>query len=251
MSMAVGCQYLPHRIDHAMATHFSPAGLRFLKALKKNNDRIWFGDRKDVYEAEVKAPWLAIIDEVNAALEGFAPECMKPAPKAMFRIYRDTRFSNNKLPYKTHVGAWWSPASLAKTSGAGFYAHVAGDEVVIAAGCFMPQPEQMLAIRRHLEQHHADMHALLANKKLRVLMPEQETNPLARLPKGFVSGPADDLLRDRKWGVSATLPVELATSPNLVKELVSRMKAAAPLVALLNAPLLRAATQAGARKSLF
>jgi uncharacterized protein (TIGR02453 family) len=230
-----------------MPTHFSPAGVRFLKALKKNNDRTWFGDRKDVYEAEVKAPWLAIIDEVNAGLESFAPDCMKPAPKAMFRIYRDTRFSNNKLPYKTHVGAWWSPASLAKTSGAGFYAHVAGDEVVVAVGVFMPQPEQMLAIRRHLEQHHAEMHALLKNKKLRTLLPDQETNPLARLPKGFASGPADDLLRDRKWGISAQLPGDVATSPKLVKEIVDRFRAAAPMVALLNAPLLRVT----ARKSLF
>jgi uncharacterized protein (TIGR02453 family) len=230
-----------------MGTHFTPAGVRFLKALKKNNDRLWFADRKAVYEAEVKTPWLAIIDEVNAALESFAPDCMKPAPKAMFRIYRDTRFSNNKLPYKTHVGAWWSPASLAKTSGAGFYAHVSGDEVVAAVGCFMPPPDQLLVIRRHLQQHHAEMHALLTNKKLRKWMPDSETNPLARLPKGFLPGPADDLLRDRKWGVSATLPVDIATTPRLVKELVDRFKAAAPMVALLNAPLLRSTP----RKSLF
>ena len=230
-----------------MPTHFKPAGLRFLRALKKNNDRIWFADRKPIYEAEVQQPWLALIDEINEALVDFAPDCVKPARKAMFRIYRDTRFSNDKRPYKNHVGAWWSPASLAKTSGAGFYAHVAGDEVVVAAGSFMPQPEQMLAIRRHLEQHHAEMHALLANKKLRKLMPDLESNPLARLPKGFTPGPADDLLRDRKWGLSATLPVDVATTPGLLKEIVSRFQAAAPMVALLNAPLLRSVP----RKSLF
>ncbi len=230
-----------------MPTCFTPAGLRFLKALKKNNDRVWFGDRKDVYETEVKAPWLAIIDEVNAALADFAPDCIKPAPKAMLRIYRDTRFSNNKLPYKTHVGAWWSPSQFAKTSGAGFYAHVAGDEVIVAAGVFMPQPEQMLAIRRHLEEHHAEMHALLGNKKLRKLLPDLESNPLARLPKGFAPGPADDLLRDRKWGVSARLPADVATSQNLVKAIADRFKAAAPMVALLNAPMRRVSP----RKSLF
>jgi uncharacterized protein (TIGR02453 family) len=225
--------------------------MRFLKALKKNNDREWFGARKDVYEAEVKAPWLAIIDEVNAALVDFAPECVKPAPKAMFRIYRDTRFSNNKLPYKTHVGAWWSPAALAKTSGGGFYAHVAGDEVVVAAGVYMPQPEQLLAIRRHLEQHHAEMHAQLASKKLRTLLPELDSNPLTRLPKGFLPGPADDLLMCRQWALSTRLPVEVATSARLVKEIVSRFKAAAPMVALLNAPLLQADGRTKPRKSLF
>ena len=92
-----------------MPTHFNPAAIRFLKGLKKHNDRTWFNDRKPIYEAEVQLPWFALIDEVNGALTDFAPDCVKPARKAMFRIYRDTRFSNNKLPYKTHVGAWWSP----------------------------------------------------------------------------------------------------------------------------------------------
>ena len=236
------------RIESRMSTHLSTAGIRFLKGLKRHNDRAWFADRKSVYEAEVLAPWLAVIDAVNEAILNFAPDYVKPAKKAMFRIYRDTRFSNNKLPYKTHVGAWWSPASLAKTSGAGFYAHVAGDEVVVAAGVFMPPPDQLLAIRRHMVEHHAEMHALLKNKAVRKLMPDHETDPLKRLPKGFVSGPADDLVVDRKWGLSATLPVELATTAKLVPEMVKRFRAAAPLVALLNAPLLRSPAP---RKSLF
>src|SRR6187402_2536151 len=172
-----------------MATHFAPAGIKFLKGLKRHNDRTWFADRKGIYEEQVQAPWLALIDEINEALHDFAPDCVKPAKKAMFRIYRDTRFSNNKLPYKTHVGAWWSPASLAKTSGGGFYAHVGSDEVVVAAGVYMPQPEQLLAIRRHMQQSHAEMRAMLADKKLRTLMPEFDSNPLKRMPKGF---PADD-----------------------------------------------------------
>lgn len=230
-----------------MPTHLSPAGLRFLRGLKKNNDRNWFKDRKAIFEAEVQQPMLALIDEVNEALADFAPACIKPARKAIFRIYRDTRFSSDKRPYKAHLGAWWSPASLAKTSGGGFYAHIAADEVVIAAGVYMPQPEQLLAIRRHLEQHHSEMHAILANKKLRKLLPDLDSNPLKRLPKGFVSGPADDLLVCRQWALSSRLPAEVATTPALLKEIVTRFRAAAPMVDLLNAPLLRTAP----RKSLF
>ncbi|AFL90577.1 hypothetical protein Terro_4380 [Terriglobus roseus DSM 18391] len=232
-----------------MATHFAPAGIKFLKGLKRHNDRTWFADRKGVYEAEVQAPWLALIDEINEALIEFAPECVKPAKKAMFRIYRDTRFSNNKLPYKTHVGAWWSPASLAKTSGGGFYAHVGSDEVVVAAGVYMPQPEQLLAIRRHMQQAHGEMRAMLADKKLRKLMPELDSNPLKRMPKGFAAeDPAADLLLCRQWALSATLPVDVAMTPKLGSEIVKRFRAMAPMVALLNAPLLRSAAP---RKSLF
>ena len=232
-----------------MATHFSPAGIRFLKGLKRHNDRTWFADRKSVYEMEVLAPWLAVIEEVNEAILNFAPDCLKPAKKAMFRIYRDTRFSNNKLPYKTHVGAWWSPASLAKTSGGGFYAHIAGDEVVVAAGVYMPQPEQLLAVRRHMQQHHVQMRTMLADKKLRRLLPEFDNNPLQRMPKGFAADdPAADLLLCRQWALSTRLPVELATTPRLVAEIATRFRAVAPMVALLNAPLLMTPAP---RRSLF
>jgi uncharacterized protein (TIGR02453 family) len=232
-----------------MATHFAPAGIRFLKGLKRHNDRTWFADRKGIYEEQVQAPWLALIDEINEALHDFAPESVKPAKKAMFRIYRDTRFSNDKRPYKNHVGAWWSPASLAKTSGGGFYAHVAGDEVVIAAGVYMPQPEQLLAIRRHMQQEHAAMRSMLADKKLRKLMPEFDNNPLQRMPKGFAADdPASDLLLCRQWALSTRLLVDVATTPKLVPEIVKRFRAVAPMVALLNTPLLRAAAP---RRTLF
>jgi uncharacterized protein (TIGR02453 family) len=231
-----------------MATHFSAAGIKFLKGLKRNNDRAWFADRKPIYEAEVLQPWLTLIDEINDSLTGFAPEYIKPARKAMFRIYRDTRFSKDKRPYKHHVGAWWSPSSLGKTSGGGFYAHVGADEVVVAAGVYMPQPEQLLAIRRHLQQHHAEMRTMLAGKKLRRLMPDLDSNPLKRMPKGFVQDdPAADLLLCRQWALSATLPVDVATTPKLVREIVERFREAAPMVGLLNAPL----AQRTPRKSLF
>lgn len=232
-----------------MPTHFTPAALKFLKGLKRHNDRTWFNERKATFESEVKAPWLALIDEINHALADFAPDYIKPAPKAMFRIYRDTRFSNNKLPYKTHVGAWWSPSSLAKTSGAGFYAHVGADDIVIAAGVYMPQPEQLLFIRRHMQQHHEVMRSLLNARKLRTLMPDLDTNPMKRVPKGFAADdPAAEFLLCRQWAVSTTLPTDIATTPKLRDELIKRFKAATPLVTLLNDPLL--ATKAP-RKTFF
>ncbi len=232
-----------------MPTHFQPAGMRFLAGLKRHNDRTWFADRKQLYEAEVLTPWLTLIEEINEALADFAPEYVKPARKAMFRIYRDTRFSNDKRPYKTHVGAWWSPGSLAKTSGGGFYAHVSAEEVVVAAGVYMPQPEQLLSIRRHLQQHHEELRALLADRKRRRLLPELDSNPLKRMPKGFaVDDPAAELLLCRQWALSTRLPAEVATTPKLRKEIVDRFRSAEPVVALLNAPLLRSAAP---RKTLF
>ncbi len=222
-----------------MPTCFSPAAMRFLKGLKTHNDRTWFNERKSIYESEVQGPWLVLIDEINAAFADFAPNYVKSARKAAMRIYRDIRFSPNKQPYKTHVAAWWSTTTTERTSGGGFYAHVSPAEVLVAAGVYMPQPDQLLAIRRYLQEHQAELRTMLADKKLRKLLPDFDSQPLTRVPKGFAADdPAADLLLCRQWALSVKLPGELATSPKLLHEIVSRFRAAAPMVELLNTPLL-------------
>lgn len=221
-----------------MATHFSPEAMKFLRGLARNNDREWFAARKQVFERELKEPMLAAIGEINDALVEFAPDHVREPRKALFRIYRDTRFSADKKPYKTHVAAWWVKRGMEKTSGAGFYFHVSAKETIIAAGAYMPSPEQLLAMRRHIEKNHAAMRRILAEKKLKAAMEEFEGNPLKRPPRGFAAdSPALDLIVCRQWGVSATLPQDAATSPTLVKEVVKRFRLAAPLVEFLNAGL--------------
>jgi uncharacterized protein (TIGR02453 family) len=156
------------------------------------------------------------------------------------RIYRDTRFSNNKLPYKTHVSAWWVHDGLQKTSGAGFYLHVSSKQVEIAAGAFMPDAEQLLAIRRFLMEHHEEYRKLAQARGLRRLLNDEESGvPLSRSPKGFpAEHPAAALYRQKRWGFSVSLKPELATKPEFAKLVASHFRAAAPLVALLNRPLL-------------
>jgi uncharacterized protein (TIGR02453 family) len=221
-----------------MATYFSGEALKFLRGLKRNNDRVWFDERKAVYERELKAPMLAVIGEVNEAMAEFAPMHVRPPQKIIMRIYRDIRFAKDKRPYKTHVSAWWVRDGLQKTSGAGFYFSVSPEEVVIAAGVYMPEREQLLAIRRYLAEHYAEFRSVMKGKKLRSLMEENDGVPLTRAPKGFPEDhPAIDLLKNKQWGVSARLPGERATKATLVKDVVERFKAAAPIIALLNAPL--------------
>src|ERR1700684_3121329 len=119
-------------------THFTPAALTFLRSLARHNDRAWFTPRKATLERYLPLPMLALIEEINHAFAGFAPEHIRPPHKAIFRIYRDTRFSHDKRPYKNHVAAWWSHQGLEKTSGAGYYFQVSPKGVVIAAGAYMP-----------------------------------------------------------------------------------------------------------------
>lgn len=221
-----------------MPTHFSNDALKFLRGLKRNNDRDWFAARKDIYEREIKRPMLALIAEINDAMIDFAPENVRAPQKAIMRIYRDIRFSKDKRPYKIHQSAWWARQGLEKTSGGGFYFDVSGAEVTIAAGVFMPEREQLLAIRRHLVEHHAELRRLLGDKKLMKLMQPIDGQRLTRPPKGFApDDPAMDLLLCKQWGVHATLPADFATGPTLAKDIIERFRLAAPIVALLNAPL--------------
>jgi uncharacterized protein (TIGR02453 family) len=222
----------------SMAARFTAEGLKFLRGLARTNDREWFAARKEIYEREVKAPMLAVIEEINRAMEGFAPEHVRPAQKVMMRIYRDTRFAADKRPYKTHASAWWVRSGLANTSGAGYYFSVSAKVVVIAAGMYMPTPEQLLAVRRHVAEHHDALRGLLAAKKLREAMPEFEGKPLAGRPRGFAAdSPGIDLVRCRVWAVSIELPAEAALEAGLVKDVARRFKAAAGMVDFLNAPL--------------
>jgi len=244
---------------------FTEASLKFLRGLKKNNDREWFNQRKSVYEQELKAPMLGLIEQVNHAFADFAPEFIRPPHKVMLRIFRDTRFAADKRPYKNQISAWWGGPGMAKTSGAGFYFSLSATEITFAAGIFMPTPNQLLAIRRHLLKHHPAMRRQLASSRLREVFTLEDGRPLTRPPKGF--SPTDpavafalDLLLQRRWGVSATRPAvdklnpsESATAPDLATKVANAFRLATPLVRLLNQPLIEPFDTAAPppRKPLF
>lgn len=234
----------------AAVPYFRPAALTFLRSLAKNNDRDWFTPRKATFEAELKEPMLAIVRKVTEAMLDFAPDHVRPAEKSLFRIYRDTRFSSDKRPYKTHVAAWWVHHGMEKTSGAGYYFHVAANEVIIAAGSYMPEKEQLAAIRHWLLDNHAEFRKLLRRPAVLKAFEEFEGNPLVRPPKGFpAEHPALDLIRCRQWGLSATLPAKAALDPKIAATVVRYFKLAAPVVAALNTPL--AAALNSRKKVLF
>jgi uncharacterized protein (TIGR02453 family) len=230
--------------------YFNEDSLKFLRGLERNNRRDWFDPRKPLFESTLKAPMLKVIEGVTAAMMDFSPEHVRPAAKCMMRIYRDTRFSNDKTPYKTQVAAWWSRHGLEKTSGGGFYFHVSTDNLTIAAGVYMPERDQLMAIRTFLLDHHEELRRLLKDKKLLRLFTLDNGEMLTRPPKGFpAEHPAIDLLKCRQWAVFARLPVGEALSPQLVKTVVDHFRTASPLVRLLNHPLV--STPKEKRQPLF
>jgi uncharacterized protein (TIGR02453 family) len=230
--------------------YFREAGLRFLRSLRRNNRREWFDPRKPEFERELKQPMLALIQAVNRAMENFAPAHIRPPQKCMMRIYRDTRFSSDKRPYKGHISAWWARDGLEKTSGGGYYMHISPDEVLLAAGVYMPEREQLRAIREYLLLHHAEVRRILANRKLQRMMHSFTGNPLTRAPKGFPKEhPAMDLILCRQWGVEATMEPNAALRKDLAQVVIQHFRLAAPLVDALNTSLV--ASNQKKRRPLF
>lgn len=218
---------------------FREEGLKFLRGLGRNNRREWFDPRKPEFERELKQPMLALIESVNRAFREFAPEHVRPPQKCLMRIYRDIRFSSDKRPYKTHLSAWWSREGLEKTSGGGYYLHIAADEVLLAAGVYMPEREQLRAIRDYLLVHHAQVRHLLEDRKLRRLMNVFTGLPLTRAPKGFPKQHAAmDLLLCRQWGVEAKMAPTVALGKDFPAIVIRHFRLATPLVNALNQPLL-------------
>lgn len=225
----------------ASGPHFTNDALRFLRGLKRNNRREWFEERRAVFEQELKAPMLALIERLTAGMPDYAPGHVRPATKCLFRIYRDTRFSADKSPYKSHLGAWWSRTGMEKTSGAGYYIHIAAEEFVIAAGAYMPEKEQTLAIRRRLIADYAKWKQLIEDRRLLRAFAVHDPMALSRPPKGFPpEHPAMEWVKWRQWGVTAHLPAEEALKLNLADTVEKRFRLATPLVNFLNEPLNRA-----------
>jgi uncharacterized protein (TIGR02453 family) len=221
----------------------SPAALTFLRNLARHNDREWFQPRKAEFEALLKEPMLAIVRKITDAMIDFAPNHVRPAEKSLFRIYRDTRFSHDKRPYKTHVAAWWSHQGLQKTSGAGYYFHVSPKEVIFAAGAYMPEKEQLAAIRHWMLDHHLEFRKLIRSPKVRSTFSEFEGDALTRPPKGFpCDHPAMDLIRYKQWGMSVALPAKTALQPNFAQTVIRHFKLLAPMVDALNTPIAAALT---------
>jgi len=230
--------------------HLRPEGLAFLRSLARHNDREWFTPRKAVFDAEVREPMLAIVRKITDAMTDFAPSHVRPAEKSLFRIYRDTRFSHDKRPYKTHIAAWWSHQGLEKTSGAGYYFHISAKEIAVAAGAYMPEKDQLAAIRHWLVDHHSEFRKLLEKPAVRKVFTVFEGNALTRPPKGFPKDhPALDLIQCRQWGLSARLPADAALKPDIAATVIRYFKLAAPVVDALNTPI--AAPLAPRKKVLF
>jgi len=220
--------------------HFSSATLTFLRALKRNNDREWFKARKERYERDVKTPMLAVIEQLAIDCKSFAPEIVASPKVSMYRIYRDTRFSADKTPLKTNVAASFPWRGLHRHQGAGLYFEVAPGWVWIGGGMYMPQPQQLVAVREHIAGHHKQLRAIVESPGFRRLVGPLHGDRLKRVPRGFPHDhPAAEYLKFRHFVAGAELPASLATSPAFYKKVLTIFREVTPLARFLNAAVLK------------
>ena len=219
---------------------FPSEALTFLRGLARNNDREWFQPRKEIFETKLKVPMMELIEEVNAELMDFAPEHVTDPKKALYRIYRDTRFSADKTPYKTHLAAIFPRSGMEKHAGAGFYFHLSPKVVGIAAGLYGPGPDELRAVRTMISERHEEFRKLIKGPEK--VMGKLTGSSVSRMPKGFdPESPAADLLKMKQWLYWVELDSKIATTPKLKGELVKRFRAAAPVLQMLNSCLKKGA----------
>jgi len=222
-----------------MAALFTPAALKFLAALKKNNKREWFQPRKEEFDELLRNPLVQFAGMVNNMLLKAAPDyaVLEPA-KALNRIYRDIRFSADKTPYQTHVSMLFPNSKLGKKVGAALYFHLSAEEAMIAAGMYFGETRELQAVRQHLAENHADLRAILAAKPLKQKFGELQGESLQKCPRQFgVDHPAADLLKRKQWLLHANLPASAVLTENFATDAIKAFQLLIPFVKFLNEPL--------------
>jgi uncharacterized protein (TIGR02453 family) len=223
---------------NCMATPFTAKTLAFLRALKRNNDRDWFRARKPDYERHVRQPMIELLGWLDRDLRAFAPELVADPKVCLYRIYRDTRFSEDKRPLKTHVAAHFPSRAFGRSGGAGLYVEVTPQWVWIGGGLYMPETPELQAIREHIASTHPRLHRVVSGGTFRKYAGTLDGERLTRVPRGYAKDhPACHYLQFKQFLSGREYEAEFATSRRFYPELLNVFRAVAPLVRFLNVPL--------------
>ncbi|MEO8809573.1 MAG: DUF2461 domain-containing protein [Rhodanobacter sp.] len=214
-------------------TYFSPATFRFLRALGRNNRREWFQLHKDEYERHVREPFLQLITDMQAPLAKISPHYRADPRKhggSLHRIYRDTRYSHNKLPYKSWQASRFSHERRREIEAPGFYLHIEPGDCFAGGGMWHPEPEALKHIRQFLLDNPAAWKRATRGKPFREHL-QLRGESLVRHPRGYDA--AHELIEDLKrksFVATSSCDEALACSSELLPWTVTTFKRVAPLV---------------------
>ncbi|MEM9532696.1 MAG: DUF2461 domain-containing protein [Pseudomonadota bacterium] len=223
-----------------MATWFTKETFEFLRDLRKNNNKPWFEANKDRYLETVRDPFLAFIKDFNPRLKTISEHyhgVEKGHGGALFRIYRDTRFSKDKTPYKTWAGARFTHTETGRQGAPLYYLHLAPDNVFVAAGIWRPPTPMALKIRTFMANNPRAWQKATSDTSFRRLL-DFGGEQLKRAPRGFdPEHPLVDDLRRKDFVVVANLTEAQATGSRFAALVHKRYEAAAGFMDYLCAAL--------------
>ncbi|MDR0659325.1 MAG: DUF2461 domain-containing protein [Prevotellaceae bacterium] len=212
--------------------------IQFLKELNKNNYREWFNENKPRYEA-AKENVIEVVAELIKEINKFEPSLGYPEPKkCLFRIYRDVRFSKNKEPYKTNMGAIIGPEGNTKTLKSGYYLHIEPGSSFVSCGVYMPLPPVVKAIRTAIDEDFGTFRTIINNKTFKKYFDDlsREDDALQRVPPGFdKNSPAAEYLKLKNFYVFYQFTDKELESEDFAKNAAKVFKATKPFNDWLNA----------------
>lgn len=216
--------------------HFTSALFGFLDDLEQNNERPWFKANKSRYEAELKAPALRFIEDFGPYLGELSPH-FKAVPKAtggsLFRIYRDTRFSKDKTPYKTHLGIHFRHETGKDAHAPGYYLHIERGHVMCGFGLWAPPNPVLNRIRdRIVAEPDAWVEAKVAATGGTGAL--HEMGKLKRVPRGYDKAhPLADDLKHKSFAATRILPESAVLADDFIEHYAQLCAEAAPLMRFL------------------
>lgn len=208
--------------------------LRFLEALQSNNNKAWFDANRENYQ-EVRQKFLQITELLIHEIRSFDHQIPFQDPrKCVFRIFRDLRFSKEKIPYKDNLGAFIARDGR-KGGNPGYYLHIQPDASFIAGGLYMPDATRLKAIRNDIYQNPYDLLEILEDEAFSRMFTLFDGDKLKTAPKGF---PKDfehiDLLRYKSYSPMMPISNEQLLSPDILNIVVSGFRKITPLNLYLN-----------------
>jgi uncharacterized protein (TIGR02453 family) len=217
-----------------------PATLKFLKDLSKNNNKPWFDAHRKQYD-EAKKDFetfiQAVIDRHSKKDETIGGQ---EAKKCMFRINRDVRFSKDKSPYKTNLGASINQGGR-KSIYAGYYFHCEPGQSFVGGGIWMPMPAEMKKVRQEIDYCFDEFKKIIGSKKFQSVyghLYKEEDMSLSRVPQGFDKDhPAADYLKLKSWIAMQSLKDTDLTSKDLIKKTLTAFETLQPMIQFINRSL--------------
>lgn len=211
--------------------------IKFLKDLKKNNNKPWFDQHRPSYES-AKADFAHFIQSVIDKHGKNDPTIREQIAKnCLFRINRDVRFSKDKSPYKSNMGASINRGGK-KSLLAGYYFHLEPGRCFAGGGIWMPMPDDLKKVRQEIDYNFADFKKIIASRKFKSVYGDLSRDAeytLSRVPKGYeADNPAAEYLKLKSFVAMVSLPDADLTSKDLAKKTVAAFEALQPLIEFIN-----------------